>query len=198
MANHKTMAEVNSNMIKEGRDFRLGVNQFADLHYEEFIQMRGGLKTDETREKNYVDLEEYETVSSIDWRNKGQVVNAVQNQQQCGSCWAFSTCASMESRYALSSGELLKFSEQQLVDCDTREDQGCNGGLMDSAFTYLESKGAMLESDYGYTATDGRCKYDASKVAATPKSYVDVRHTDRALAAAVAQGPVSVAVAANR
>jgi C1A family cysteine protease len=84
--------------------------------------------------------------ASLDWRAKDGVLSAVQNQGQCGSCWAFSTIGSLESRWALKSGTLLKLSEQQLVDCDKDQDQGCNGGLMDNAFKYLETAGSEPES----------------------------------------------------
>jgi len=55
---------------------------------------------------------------TIDWVSQG-MVNAVQNQGQCGSCWAFSSIATIESHNAITNGELLKLSEQQLVDCVT-------------------------------------------------------------------------------
>lgn len=85
------------------------------------------------------------------------MLNDVQNQGSCGSCWAFSTIASLESRWAIASKNLLKLSEQQLVDCDRKTDQGCNGGLMDDAFTYLETAGSELESAYPYKGVDGTC-----------------------------------------
>lgn len=135
--------------------------------------------------------------ASVDWRTVSGVVNPVKNQAQCGSCWAFSTIGSTESRYALKTKTLLSLSEQQLVDCDRDQDQGCNGGLMDNAFTYLESNGAELESDQPYTAADGTCAFDASKAKVTVNSFVDVPASDAGLAAAVAEGPVSVGVAAN-
>jgi len=58
------------------------------------------------------------TPESVDWRTKG-VVNPVQNQGQCGSCWAFSSTAAVESAHAIKTGNLLKLAEQQLVDCST-------------------------------------------------------------------------------
>ena len=76
---------------------------------------------------------------------------------------------------------------------------GCNGGLMDYAFQYIETNPLELEDDYPYTAVDGTCKYVTSKGVGKVSSFVDVtpKNADQ-LKAAVALGPVSVAIEADR
>ena len=84
----------------------------------------------------YAELPE-PSASSIDWREEGKV-SEVKNQQQCGSCWAFSATGAIESANAIKYGSLQSFSEQQLIDCDPLN-HGCEGGLMDTAMKYIES-----------------------------------------------------------
>merc|ERR550537_1561984 len=48
-------------------------------------------------------------------------------------------------------------SEQQFVDC-SKQNSGCNGGLMNTAFQWAESQNIATESSYPYTARDGSCK----------------------------------------
>lgn len=55
-------------------------------------------------------------------------------------------------------GELLSLSEQELVDCDRAQNQGCNGGLMDYAFEFIIKNGGIdTEKDYPYKGTDFIC-----------------------------------------
>jgi C1A family cysteine protease len=136
--------------------------------------------------------------ASVDWRTSG-AVTAVKNQGGCGSCWAFSTTGAMEGAHFNASKKLLSFSEQQLVDCSSRNN-GCNGGSMALAFSFLESNFAELESVYGYTGRDGSCQ-QASKAKTTVKAttYAGVtRNNSDALKASIAKGPTSVAIEADR
>jgi len=138
--------------------------------------------------------------TAIDWRTKG-AVGPVKDQGSCGSCWAFSTIASLEGAHARAASKYVSLSEQQLVDCSTSfGNQGCNGGLMDQAFQYLinATKGDDTEVSYPYTATDGQCSYKPATVGATIKKYVDIPAQDETalLDAVSTAGPVSIAIQA--
>merc|ERR1712127_32825 len=141
-------------------------------------------------------LDESNLVDSVNWVTKG-AVTPVKNQGQCGSCWSFSTTGSVEGAMFLKTGKLQSFSEQQLVDCD-KVDQGCNGGLMDNAFKYIEKNPLQLESAYPYTGQDGSCSYIKSAGVATVKGFTDVSPSASQLKAAIAKAPVSVAIEADQ
>lgn len=101
--------------------------------------------------------------TGVDWVANG-AVTPVKDQGNCGSCWTFSTTGALEGAWQIKSGELVSFSEQQLIDCVFNAFGGCNGSLQEKAFDYYGNKNQypMTEAAYPYKGRDGLCQYDAS------------------------------------
>jgi C1A family cysteine protease len=189
--------------------YNLGHNQFSGMDSDEFREYLGfsGIYVRHNNlrvETSYVK----DIPSSVNWITKG-AVTGVKDQGQCGSCWSFSTTGALEGAYFTKYGTLPSFSEQQLVDCDNRKnggkDMGCNGGLMDNAFTWIKKNGGLCtETEYPYvsgtTKTAGTCQTTCALVDdSSVQSFVDVpKSSDQSMMAAVAKQPVSVAIEADQ
>merc|ERR1712232_960629 len=141
-----------------------------------------------------------DVADSIDWVTKG-AVTPVKNQQQCGSCWAFSSTGSLEGAMFVATGKLISLSEEDLVQCNSITDHGCQGGLMDNAFNWVQQNGICSEAAYPYTSgggVTGSCKKGCSPVVSIT-GHTDVPSRDEsALLAAVSKQPVSVAIEADK
>ena len=143
---------------------------------------------------SFSDLDFTEEIpESMDWREQG-VVTDVKNQESCGSCWAFSSTGAIESEYALKTGELVNFSEQELIDCIRLE--GCNGGEMEDAFKYVENNPLCTDSEEPYEATDDECVRCNEGIKIDECISVPSGN-QTALKMAVSRGPVSVAIEAD-
>ena len=193
----------------QNHTYTLDLNKFADLTSSEFAAryIQGGYMntTASYRRRNYMWSLLYSNRTflpkAVDWTTQG-AVSAVKDQGQCGSCWAFSATGAMEGAWFLANGSLVPLSEQQLVDCSVPQgNQGCNGGLMDSAFQYvMANKGITSEAAYPYSATGpNRCLTSGKPLVAQISGYKDVpTGSDVALMTALVERPVSVAVEADQ
>jgi C1A family cysteine protease len=216
--NYQRIADHNLNSEYIG--FTMKMNQFGDLTLEEFKEKYLGYnpslrrnhrqnRSDSHRTRhhakpsfeslfdNEVNDDHFENFS---WFEKGRV-QAVKNQGSCGSCWAFSAIGSTESAVAIASDSAPpNLSEQQLVDCSTTQgNEGCNGGLMDLAFTYEEEHTMCSETQYPYRGVDAKChETDCSEASFKIVDFVDVTPNSKAaMLEAVTQQPVSIAVDAG-
>jgi C1A family cysteine protease len=190
----------------EKKTFTMGLNKFSHLTHEEWKSMMNfGAVPPKLRQNAKVHGEPstMEGVpDSVDWTAAG-AVTPVKNQGQCGSCWSFSTTGSLEGAYYIKNSNLVSFSEQELVSCD-HSDNGCNGGWMDAAFTWINGNGGLpTEADYPYVSGSGSvppCNTSKKMVSGSaPSSFTDVQPGSvSALMSAVAQQPVSVAIQADQ
>ena len=165
------------NILKKYETAEMGITKFFDLTTEEFrrtylnlnISTLQRIKALYSDNKITINKLKGDAPAAYDWREHG-AVSVVKNQGQCGSCWAFSAIGNIEGQYKIKTNKTELFSEQQLVDCD-KVDQGCNGGLMDQAYDYLEKTGVMKSADYTYSGRGQECKFDSTKVAAKVTGY---------------------------
>ena len=99
--------------------FKCSHNKFSDFSIGEFLKCFTGFdakkeKQDKRQNKGEKERKKFEIdvnglPERVDWRDKGYV-NPVQNQGQCGCCYAFSACAALEGQYFKKHGKLIKFS----------------------------------------------------------------------------------------
>lgn len=187
--------KINTHNADPTQTFKMGQNQFTDLSPAEFKSRIGKLNVinqacTEFSSTNLIN-------SSWDWRDYN-AVTPVKNQEQCGSCWAFSATGSSEGAWAIKTGELINLSEQELVDCASLRygGDGCNGGQMEGAFKYMIQKGQCSTIEYPYVATQTECMSCIS-VTQFSECYSVTPNDQVSLKMAVALQPVSVAIEAD-
>ncbi|XP_027912008.1 senescence-specific cysteine protease SAG39-like [Vigna unguiculata] len=186
------------------KSFNLSINQFADLHNEEFKALLINGQKNAHRVGTVTETSfRYDNITKVpatmDWRKRG-AVTPIKNQGRCGSCWAFSTVASIESLHQITTGELVSLSEQELVDCVEGNSEGCNGGYMEDAFEFVAKKGGLASEEYyPYKANNKTCKVKKEgHGVAEIKGYEKVAaNSEKALLKAVAHQPVSVYIDAG-
>jgi cathepsin L len=205
---YKNLKYINKHNLEASlgkHSFTLKMNMFGDLGSAEFGRIYNGFnmtKTMKSTKSNaFVVDPNFVAPASVDWRTQGYVT-PIKDQGQCGSCWAFSAVASLEGQHFKNAGKLVSLSEQNLVDCSRKQgNMGCNGGLMDQAFTYIKvNKGIDTEASYPYTARDGKCAFKPANVGATDSGFTDIESGNESdLTNAIATvGPISVAIDASQ
>lgn len=114
------------------------------------------------------DQKEYDTITSVptdfDAREQwGSLIHPIRDQQQCGSCWAFSASEVLSDRFAIATNKSSPvLSVEDMVSCDSG-DMGCSGGQLPNAWKYLTNTGVVTDNCFPYSAGGGSAPSCATK-----------------------------------
>jgi len=172
-----------------------GVNEYSGMTPDEFAATYANYKEPEDIDDSAFTRLEYSgsVAKSIDWVAKGGVT-PVKSQHPCGSCWAHSVIATMESRHKILTGEDLILSEQHLMDCadDAHSKKGpCHGGYTNTAFYWLGNHTVCTRASYPYAhGKKSSCKKSCTSSHIRVSKLMQVDKTEKALKQAAYEQPI--------
>ena len=167
MARYIVFSQSLHNLINSSKklSYKKGITKFSDMTEQEFLKIYGNLEVTafalmNPNPANFIP--NGKAPDSLNFIEQGYLQD-VRDQGSCGSCFAFTSVANIEGQYYKKYGKNKEFSQQQIVDCDYIN-SGCNGGLMEYTFTYLQKTGGIESyEDYPYVGVEQTCKADKSK-----------------------------------
>jgi len=172
-----------------------GYTQFADMSPEEFKGKYMGFKPASPLEISTVTPIEPVAApgAPINWNSRG-VITPVKNQEQCGSCWAFSATETVESANLLAGKPLTIGAPQEIVDCD-KNDDGCSGGDPREALSWVQQTGGLdMENCYPYRGVNEQCQ--SSRCAKSPNlrvsSVIPIAANENSIYQALQGSPLSI------
>jgi C1A family cysteine protease len=221
------------------KTFTMAMNKFGDWTREEYLAVmlprkhrkitasgaNGGTSTTKNGEKisslgadgklgkheiPYSALSDISKIpTSIDWRGTG-ADTGVKDQANCGSCWAFGAVGAMESAWFHATGQSVKLSEQQVMDCawgfvpgKEESASACDGGDAWAGIGHVVDAGGIAKAtEYQYLGQDDYCRENSQSLSGGGKfkGYARVpQYNDTALMEAVySRGPVAVSLDASQ
>jgi len=195
--------------------YTVALNKFADMTPAEVKAKRNGA----TRPTQEVEREADDVFEgdpnwkqekrgdwSFSWVDLGKVA-PVEDQGDCGSCWAFSATGALTSALSIATGQPPnQLSEQYLIDCDRAGgNDGCDGGWEIGAMSWVKKRGIPPEGGYAaYSATGPNSCGMSSGACGTPGAMkvtkvlnIKRRDENALLQALQTYGPCTVAIDAS-
>lgn len=186
-----SLEQIKSDLSKEGNPWEAGVTDLSGLSLEEQKRYLG--VTPPPGEPTINDIEQFvasnkdslktsarsaiDAPSAYDLRNVGgkNFVTDITDQKSCGSCVAFGTVATVESRLRVQRQDpnlKVDLSEAQMFFCHGRDDgASCSTGWWpDKAFDAFKSEGVVDEACYPYE--EGLTRQDCSGLCSNSKDRV--------------------------
>lgn len=215
-----SLAEARRHNADKSQTWKQGINHMSDWTAEELKKLRGGRLGEmhelqqELLKKPYVKRHTLRSSPgglphAVDYSKAvPAVLTAVKDQGMCGSCWAHAATESIETHWALATGELNVLSQQSINACAPNTQQcggtgGCGGSIAELAFDWVVGNGGIPEEwQYPYTSwagVTGTCQLAGTANFAKLSGYVKVDTNDQfaVMDALATVGPLAVNVDAS-
>ena len=133
----------------------------------------------------------------FDWRKLHELA-PIEDQGNCGACWAFATTATFQDVMRITKGEKFDLSEQYLLSCASPGRWTCKGGFF-AHDQHMVPKGAVMAYEYPYTGSDSACRQNIIyRWKLTSWKYIAEKPTVEQIKTAIYKhGPVAVAISAD-
>lgn len=94
--------------------------------------------------------------SAEHWPQCAKVIGDIEDQSNCGCCWAFAGAEAASDRMCIASNAsiMLPLSAQDVCFCANPD--GCGGGMIDTPWDHIKSRGAVTGGQYKGTGPFGK------------------------------------------
>merc|ERR1719487_2003299 len=86
--------------------------------------------------------------SETNWPQCAKIIGDIRDQSNCGCCWAFAGAEAASDRTCIATNAtlLLPLSAQDV--CFNSNFDGCDGGMIDTPWSYIQGHGAVTGGQY--------------------------------------------------
>ena len=139
--------------------FFITLNVFADYSDVEKINLRSTIVDESTRfsKTEYITNGFVRNLPNILHYRENDCLSPVLDQGSCGLCWAFAASTVLEFfQCSKKFNELVLYSRQQLVSCDT-DNFGCDGGFYVNGWVWAANTGGLCEDKEYFKVQNYSC-----------------------------------------
>lgn len=153
---NENFAAIRKHNSDKTQTYKKGVNAFTDVTKEEFKAYNRYAKAKDLPPPTEVHRAApgASVPDTKDYRLNvnPRVLTDIKNQGMCGNCWAHSSVESLESYFAMQTGQLPTLSTQQITSC-AEFMNGCGGGDAVAGWIYVNNTGSIT-SEWAYPFVD--------------------------------------------
>jgi len=94
--------------------------------------------------------------SATNWPQCAKIIGDIQDQSNCGCCWAFAGVEAAADRMCIATNGSMMFPLSPQDVCFCANDDGCDGGMIDTPWHYIKRDGVVTGGQYQGSGPFGR------------------------------------------